>query len=301
MTTEKLKIGFVGTGHMGQPMASNLIKAGYELTVYDKREEATEALVREGAQRADSPKAVARASKVTISILPGPPEIEEAALGADGILEGAHEGDFYIDMSTSTPSRIREIAKIAANKGVEVLDAPVSGGVRGARLATLAIMVGGKPSAFDFCEPILKKLGERIFYIGEVGAGCVAKLVNNMMGISNTLAAMEAMVIGTKAGVNPQKLLEVANAGTGASFMLNNTFTYIVLKGKFEPTRFAMSLAAKDFRLAVDYAEEIGVPVRVVKCVADSLDEALKQGLAEKDMTSYITLLEKATGIEVRA
>ncbi|MFC1991096.1 NAD(P)-dependent oxidoreductase, partial [Chloroflexota bacterium] len=240
-------------------------------------------------------------SKIVISCLPGPPEVEEVALGANGILEGAHKGDLYIDMTTSTPSCIRKIAKVAATKGVQVLDAPVTGGVRGARLATLSIMVGGSRPAFDFCEPILKKIGERIFYVGDVGAGCVAKLVNNMMGMSNTLAAMEAMVIGAKAGVDPQKLLEVANAGTGASFMLNNTFTYIVLKGKFEPTRFAMSLAAKDFHLAVDYAHEIGVPVRVVQSVADAFDEALKQGLGEKDMTTYITLLEKAAGVEVRA
>jgi 3-hydroxyisobutyrate dehydrogenase len=293
-------IGFVGTGHMGSGMAANLLKAGYAVTVYDRRKEATDGLVEQGATYADSPKAAAAASTVTISVLPGPPEIEAAVLGEDGILAGLHEGDYYIDMSTSTPSLIRRIAALAKERGAEVLDAPVSGGVRGARTGTLAIMAGGSEAAYAACEPIFQVMGNHLFHVGDVGAGCAAKLVNNIMGMSNTVAAMEAMVIGTKAGVDPRKLMQAAEAGTGQSFMLSNTFNYIVLPGKFEPTRFAMALAAKDFHLARDYAEEIGVPVRIVQCMADALDNALKEGFGDRDFTSYIRMLEEAAGVEVR-
>ena len=294
------RIGFIGTGHMGSPMALNLIKAGYAVTVNDRSREPAAAVIEAGARWGDTPRAVAEVSDIVISVLPGPPQVEQVALGEDGVLAGARPGSYYIDMSTSTPSLIRRIAEAAAAKGVTVLDAPVSGGVRGARFGTLAIMAGGSAEAYAACEPIFTVLGESLFHVGDVGTGCAAKLVNNMMGMGNAMVAMEAMVVGVKAGVDPRKLLAVAEAGTGASFMLSNSFNYIILPGRFEPTRFAMSLAAKDFRLAVDYAEEIGVPLSVVQTVRDSLDHAIEVGMGDRDFTSYITLLEQAAGVQVR-
>src|SRR5687767_2396007 len=220
---------------MGQPMALNLLKAGHELTIYDVRTEAGESLVAAGARWAPSPKAVAHASAVTFTALPGPREIEAAVLGQDGILEGAHEADHYVDVSTSTPASIERIAESAARKGVNVLDAPVSGGVRGARKATLVFMVGGDRTAFEHCEPILKQLGEKVFYMGSLGSGYVTKLVNNYMGMSNALASMEAVVLGVKAGVDVHRLLEVIDSGTGSSYMTKTLYPYLILKRNFEP------------------------------------------------------------------
>ena len=296
-----MKVGFIGTGNMGKHMASNLLTAGYELTVYDKCKQATEELVSRGARWTDTPKAVAQASRVIITSLPGPPEVEEVALGANGILEGANKGHLYIDTSTSTPSTIRKIASLATAKGVDVLDAPVTGGVRGAKKGTLTIMVGGNQSAFEVCKPILECLGERIVLVGDIGAGCVAKLVNNMMAMSNALAAMEAMVVGAKAGVDIQKLFEVADSGTGSSALLKGLFPYVIFKGKFEPPAFALSLAAKDLRLAVNYARDLSVPIKIVSSVYEALTEAMRQGLGEKDVSAYVTLIEKAAGIELRS
>ena len=296
-----MKVGFIGTGNMGKPMASNLLAAGYELTVYDKRKEATEELVREGASWADTPRAVAQASEVTITSLPGPLEVEEVALGQNGILEGAASGHFYIDTSTSTPDTIRRIAALAADKGVDVLDAPVTGGVRGARKGTLTIMVGGNERAFESCKPILERLGERILLVGDIGAGCVAKLVNNMMSISNALVAMEAMAFGAKAGVDVEKLFQVVDSGTGSSTVFKGLFPYMIFKGRFEPPVFALALAAKDLRLAMECAGELGVPMNVVQSTAGALDAAIDKGLGEKDLSAYITLLEKAIGVEIRS
>lgn len=296
----KIRIGFIGTGNMGKGMAGNLIKAGYELTVHDKKKEAADELVQQGAHWADTPKAVAQASQVVITSLPGPREIEEVALGTNGVLEGAHPGDCYIEMSTSIPSSIHQIAKAAAPKGIQVLDAPVSGGARGARKGTLAIMVGGNRAAYDFCEPIFKKLGQNIFYMGNLGSGYVTKFVNNMMGAANSQAAMEALLMGAKSGIDLQKLVDVVGSGTGASFMLANLFPYVVFKRKFEPANFSLALALKDARLALEYAKEIGVPFTFVKTVADNLAEGAKQGLADKDSSAYVTILEKQAGVELK-
>lgn len=296
-----MKIGFIGLGNMGKPMANNLLKAGHSLIVHDKRRGATEDLVAQGAQWADTPKAVAQASQMTFTSLPGPSDIEQVALGVNGIIEGAHKGHFYVDTSTSTPATIRKIAAIAAVKSVEVLDAPVTGGVRGATNATLTVMVGGSHAAFEFCKPILKCISEHIFLVGDVGAGCVAKLVNNMMALSNLIVAMEAMVFGAKAGVDVQKLFEVATSGTANSMVLNSKFPNYIFKGHFELPGFALYLAAKDMNLATGYAKELGVPIKILQCASNLLADAVKQGLGEKETSAYITLLEKAAGVEVRS
>jgi 3-hydroxyisobutyrate dehydrogenase-like beta-hydroxyacid dehydrogenase len=292
-------IGFVGVGHMGRHMAASLARAGFRVTVHDTRPDARADPVLAGVEWAESPRGVAERSGVTVMSLPGPPQVEEVVLGPSGLLTGALPGDCLIDMSTSTPESIRRIAAEAAVKAVAVLDAPVAGGVRGARKGTLTIMVGGPRETFDKHLPILEAMGERIYWVGGQGAGHVAKLVNNMMTIVNGLAAMEAMVVGVKAGVSPSKLLEVARAGTGDSFALN-VFPYVIFKRAFDP-KFALGLAAKDLRVAVAYADELGVPVSVVRNGLEALDLAIERGLGERDWTSYITLLEQAASVEVSA
>jgi 3-hydroxyisobutyrate dehydrogenase-like beta-hydroxyacid dehydrogenase len=283
---------------MGKHMAASLIKAGHHVTVHDARPDAFLDPVLDGAAWAGTPRAVAEASTIVIASLPGPYEVSQVVTGADGVLSGASPGDVFIDMSTSTPTAIRAIAELAAAQDVEVVDAPVAGGIRGARKRTLTIMVGAHAAVFERCEPILRAMGEQIFLVGDVGAGHAAKLVNNMMTIVNALAAMEAMVVGAKAGVNVETLLKVVQAGTGSSYSLN-LFPYVIFKRNFEPAKFALSLAAKDLRLSVEFAENLGIPLTVVESGYAALRRGLAEGLGDKDWSSYITLLEQAAGVEV--
>lgn len=293
-------VGFIGVGHMGKHMAASLIRAGYPVTICDRRLEAREEEVLAGASWAETPREVAEQSRTTVTSLPGPAEVDQVALGPDGILAGARAGDYYIDMSTSTPTNIREIAALATPRQISVLDAPVAGGMRGARKGNLTIMVGARPQDFDACLPVLEAMGEQIFLVGGVGAGHVAKLVNNMMTIANGIVAMEAMVVGTAAGVDPARLIEVAQAGTGGSFSLN-VFPYVIFKRNFDPAKFALSLATKDLRISQEYAQELGVPLTVIPSILAAMTAASESGLADRDWSSYITLLEEAAGVEVRS
>jgi 3-hydroxyisobutyrate dehydrogenase-like beta-hydroxyacid dehydrogenase len=295
-----MKVGFIGLGHMGKHMAASLIRAGHELTGYDIRAEARDDPVLAGAHWADTAKAAAEASDVLITSLPGPEQVGAVVLGAHGVLSALRPGSFYIDMSTSTPGVMSKIADAAAAREVQVIDAPVAGGVRGARKATLTIMAGGSREAFDACLPLLQAMGEKVFLVGGVGAGHVAKLVNNMMTIINGLTAMEAMVVGAKAGLDVERLLEVVEAGTGSSFSLN-VIRYVIFRGNFDPAKFALSLAAKDLRIAAEYAGEIGVEMNLVPYASRVLADAMRQGLADRDWSSYITLIEESAGVEVRA
>lgn len=294
-----MKVGFIGLGHMGKHMAAAVLRAGYELTIHDIRPEAAEDPLLAGARWADTPRATAAASDVLITSLPGPEQVDAVVLGPDGVLSGLRPGTFYIDMSTSTPGEMRKIADAAAERSVQTVDAPVAGGMRGARNATLTIMAGGTEEAYQACLPVLRAMGEKIFLVGGVGAGHVAKLVNNMMTIINGLTAMEAMVVGAKAGLDVERLLEVVEAGTGSSFSLN-VLRYVIFRGNFDPAKFALSLAAKDLRIAVEYADELGVQMSVVPHAAEVLAEAMQHGLADRDWSSYITLIEESAGVEVR-
>jgi 3-hydroxyisobutyrate dehydrogenase-like beta-hydroxyacid dehydrogenase len=294
-----VKVGFIGVGHMGKHMAACLMRAGHEVTINDIDPSAADDEVLAGARWASTPAEAARNSAVVVSSLPGPAQVDAVALGPDGVLAGLASGGLYIDMSTSTPEEARKIAEAAGPLGIGVLDAPVAGGMRGARNGTLTIMAGGSQEDFDAGLPVLQGMGEKIFLVGGVGAGHVAKLVNNMMTIVNGMVSMEAMVVGTKAGVDAHKLLEVVEAGTGASFALN-VIRYVVLRRAFDPAKFATALAAKDLRLAVEFANDLGVPVDVVTSAAHTLAAASDNGLAKRDWSSYITLIENAAEVEVR-
>lgn len=295
-----MRIGYIGIGNLGRYMVASLLAAGHDVVIHDVREQVREDPLLAQAGWAASPMDVAQASECTITCLPGPDQVREVVLSPAGVLAGLKDGDLYIDMSTSTPQVAREIAAAADARGVLAIDAPVSGGPRGARLATLTIMVGGTQAAYNACLPVLKCMGDKIFFVGDPGTGHVAKLVNNMMGLVNGLAAMEAMVVGTKAGIDPEILLKVVSAGAGDSFVLN-IIRYVVLKGTFDPAKFALSLATKDLRLAVAYADEIGVPVDIIRHGHEVLENAQGRGLGALDWSSYITLIEQAAGVTVRA
>lgn len=295
-------IGFIGLGNMGGPMAGNVLKAGFRVVVNDLNRSAAEELVAEGAVWADTPRDLAGASDVVLISLPGPEQIRTVFYGDDGILAGACPGTRVVDVSTSTPECVRELAAAGAERGVTVVDAPLSGGVRGARKGTLTIMVGGEPADVAACLPILDVVGEYVVHVGPLGSGHVAKLVNNFMGISNALASMEAVALGAAAGVDPEKLLEVVDHGTGMSHMSRTLFPYLILKRSFEPVRFSMELAIKDIGLALGLAEELGLEAKVGTAVHAALhDAATAHELLHADMSAYITILEEATGVEVRA
>lgn len=298
--TEPTTVGFIGLGNMGSSMARNLLVAGYRLVVHDIRREAAEALLAAGAEWADAPRSLAAESDVVLIALPGPEQVAAVVDGPAGILAGAKPGMHIVDTSTSTPKSVRGLAERAAPYGVRVLDAPLSGGVRGARKGTLTIMVGGSQEDFSACLPVLTVLGEHIIHVGPLGSGHVTKLVNNFMGISNAIASMEAIAMGTAAGVEPTKLLEVVNLGTGSSHMTRTLYPYLILNRNFEPVRFSMELAIKDVRLALGLADEVGLPATVGQAVHSALTAAADEyGLRDADMSTYITVLERATGVEV--
>lgn len=294
-----MKIGFIGIGNMGAPMSANLLKAGHELTVYDKREEAMEEPVRLGAKAARSPREVAHASDVVMTSLPTQKALEDVVMGRDGVLEGAMRGCVLIDTSTVSPSTIKRIAAIARERGVEVLDAPVSGGVAGARAATLTVMVGGDKGVFERCQEVLSVIGKNVYHVGDVGSGNAVKLVNNLMSLVSVLALSEGMVLGTKAGVDPETLHRVIKVSTGSSYALEVKLPNLISKGKFE-AGFAIDLACKDLRLAIDLGREMGVPLFVTNVAQQVYELARARGMGRLDHTAVIKLLEEAAQVEVR-
>lgn len=296
-----MRLGFIGVGNMGRHMAQRLLDAGHELTVHDVLRDRCESLLAMGAMWGANPGDVARASEVTLSVLPGPKEVEEVVLGAEGVLSGAGAGSVYIDMSTSMPAVVQKIERQARALGVDVLDAPVSGGVRGARKGSLVVMAGGGSAVFDRCRPLLEILGSRVIYAGPLGSGYVAKLVNNYMGMANALASMEAMVLGVKAGLDAATLLDIVNSGTGASHMTMTLYPYLIFKRNFDPPRFTMRLGAKDLGLAVELGRELGVPLPIGTLAADQLGMAVDAGRGDEDFSAYVTTLEDAAGVQVKA
>jgi len=294
-----LKIGFIGIGNMGRPMSINLIKAGHELTVHDIREEATEGPVRMGARAAGSPREVAESSDIVMTSLPSSEALEEVALGEDGVLEGAARGCILVDTSTVSPSTIRRVADVARGRGVEVLDAPVSGGVAGAEAGSLTVMVGGDRAVFERCLEVLRVIGENVYHVGGVGAGNTVKLVNNLMSLVNVAALSEGMVLGVKAGVDPETLYDVVRVSTGRSHALEVKLPSIISKGRFE-AGFAIDLACKDLGLAVDLGRELGVPLIVTSVARQVYELARARGMGRLDHTAVITLLEEAARVKVR-
>jgi 3-hydroxyisobutyrate dehydrogenase len=296
-----MRIGFVGLGNMGGPMALNLIKAGHALSVYDVRREAAAPHLAAGARWADSPAAVAAECELVMTSLPGPKEIEEVALGEGGIIGRIARGTIYADLSTNSPAVIRRLHAAFKEKGVEVLDTPVSGGIPGARNATLAVMVGGDRSAFEKIKPALDAIGDKVSYIGESGAGSVAKLVHNMIAICSTQLLAEAFTMGMKAGVAPEALLKVVQDGAyGQGMLLTGTMPKMVFRGNFDRVTFALKLARKDLGLATEVGRELNVPMPLASLVEQDFLAALAHGLGDKDSTAAVTIQEERAGVKIR-
>ena len=294
-----MNIGFIGVGNMGRHMAANLIKAGYSVYINDLFKESAKPLLDKGAKWVDSPKEVAGNCPIVITMLPTPPDIEKVVYGANGLMAGWKKGDIYIDMSTDSPTLLRRIDVDAKKKGVEVLDGPVSGGVGGAEAGTLAIMVGGSKETFEKARKVLEAIGKNLFYVGDIGCGNVAKLVNNLISIAANTITAEGFVLGVKAGIDPVVLRDIVQVSTGANFTANG-YVNTVLKGNFKPG-FKLSLALKDIGLAVALGKELGVPMPVGAAAEMRLVEAKTKGLGDDHVDSVVQLLEAVTGVKVRA
>lgn len=297
-----MKIGFIGLGTMGGGMAANVLRAGYELVAHDIRREAATPLLENGASWADTPAELAAECDVVLTSLPGPRDVEAVALGDGGVLEGMRAGGVYIDMSTSSPTLIRSIAKRFAAKGAAVLDAPVSGGPVGARTGRLAVMVGGDRDVYERVKPALDAIGDRVGYIGGVGSGSIAKLMHNCIGYGLQTIVAECLTLGVKAGVDAAPLFEaICNGSVGRGSTFANTYPNTYLAGNFDPPSFALRLAHKDVGLALELAREYGVPMSVGSIAYQEMTAALNRGWADKD--SRIAMLlqeERAGGVEVR-
>ncbi len=295
-----MKVGFIGLGTMGASMAYNCLQGGNEMVVHDIRRESATQHLEAGAVWADSPREVAEASEIVFTSLPGPTEVEAVGLGEDGILEGMSEGKVYFDLSTSTPTLIRRIHEEAAARGIHVLDAPVSGGPRGAASRNLAIWVGGDKEVFDRCKPVLDSIGDKAYYVGPVGCGAIAKLVHNCTGYIVQAALAEVFTMGVKAGVEPLALWQAVRKGAQGRRGTFEGLAEHLLPGKFDPPDFALRLARKDVDLAVGVGREYDVPMRLAQLTLQEMTEAVNRGWGHRDSRVAMLLQEERAGVEVR-
>jgi 3-hydroxyisobutyrate dehydrogenase-like beta-hydroxyacid dehydrogenase len=295
-------VGFIGLGNMGGAMAQNLATAGYPLVVHDVRAEATRALTARGARAAGTPAEVARLADVTLTSLPGPPEVEAVATGPAGLLDGMRAGSVWVDTSTSRPTLIRALESRFRAKGIHVLDAPVSGGQTGAQSRNLAVMVGGERAVYERVRPILDAVGDKVFYAGAIGAGSVCKLVHNMVGHSVRQALAEALTLGVKAGVDAEAVWECVRRGAlGRMHYLHEGLPRTVFRGAYDPPTFSLALARKDIGLATELAREFAVPMAMTTLAEQIAIEAMNRGWGGLDHNVVFRLQEEAAGVEVRA
>ncbi len=293
-----MKIGFIGVGNIGTPMCRHLIEAEHNVLAYDANADHLARIVNLGAQAADSPRAVAQACDIVFSSLPGPHEVEQVALGEDGIIAAARPGLIYVDLSTNFPATAQRVCAALAEKGVTMIDAPVSGGVVGAERGSLAVMVGGNSQAFATCKPLLEHFAGNVFHVGDIGSGCVAKLVNNMVAFINMVAAGEGMVLGAKAGVDPKKLRDIIQASSGASWVMQQ-FPNTVFAGDFTPG-FTVDLAHKDLRLALEMGDALSVPLMMGSMCMNLMRQLRANGRGGDDFSSLVRVLEEAIDFPVR-
>ena len=292
------QIGFVGLGIMGRPMVRNLMKAGYSVTVYDIVSEAVEELASEGAIPASSSDEVASKTNKIITMLPDSADSERAILGEGGVLAGAKSGSVIIDMSSIAPSMSQKIFKECANQGVEMLDAPVSGGEPGAINATLAIMVGGKQEIFDQCYDLLAVMGSNVVLTGDIGAGNITKLANQIIVAANIEALSEAMVLAQKAGVDPERVFNAIRGGLAGSTVMEAKAP-MMLDRNFK-AGFRIRLHQKDLRNVLQTAQELNVPLPVTALLQQMLGSLVNDGEQDLDHSAILHFLEKLAHVEVK-
>lgn len=290
-----VSVGFIGLGNMGNPMASNVLKNGFPMTVFDKNPKTMENLVQAGAKAAASPKQVVESAEVILTCLPGSPEVESLYLDPGGLIELAKPGTVLVDLSSVLPSTPRKLEPRAKARGVHFLEAPVSGGVTGARAATLAVMSGGDAAVLERVRPVLRSIGTNIYHLGAVGSGNTLKAINNMMSSVNALAMMEGLVLGLKAGLDLNTMAEIVKASSGNSNALARVQRALIPRN-FEPG-FKVQLMNKDLETFNTIARELHVPVSFSNVAQRYQQAALAAGLGEKDTSVIFTLIERLAAV----
>ena len=286
-----MKIGFIGLGLMGGPMAANLVKAGFALSAFDLRGESVKPA---GAVWSKSP---AQESEIVFTSLPGPPEVEAVS---KQIVESAKPGTVWFDLSTNSVETVREIHKKTASKGIQFLDAPVSGGTAGAKSGKLALWVGGDEPTYARCLPVLKAIADEPFYVGPIGAGTIAKLAHNVSTFMVHTALAEAFTMGVKAGVEPLALFRAIRQGASGRARTFDRLAEKFLPGTYDPPTFALKLAHKDVSLAVALGKSVGVPMKAAEHALAELSEAMARGWGERDSRVHMELQVERAGVSVR-
>ena len=295
-----MRVGFIGTGSIGRPMAASIAAAGFSLMVHDIDRQAAAPLLEDGAGWAESPKAVAEQCDIVCTCLPGPPEFREVIYGSHGVLDGIRAGSVLIDHTTNSPELVRETHRRLESAGVAMLDAPVSGGAEGARTRDLTILVGGDGDTLDRCKPVLDAIAKTVMHVGDIGAGCVCKIAHNCAGFSLDMAMAECLTLGARAGVEPSVLIEVfQRCAIGRNFNLHTRLPDTLFSGDFEP-RFALKTAMKDMRLATELAEHHDVPMNLTAICQAEMEEAMTRGWGDLDSSSFLRLQEERSGVQLR-
>ena len=294
-----MKVGFIGVGVMGAPMALNIIKKGHELTVFDHSPDAIARMVKAGAKAAATPKEVGAASDIVVTMLPEPQHVEQAVLGADGVAEGLRKGGIVIDMSTIDPQTSKRIGDVLRTRGMEMVDSPVGKTSEHAETGTLTLMVGGNKEAIDRAMPVLKCMGTDTFLCGGPGTGHAMKITNNLLATTIMMANTEALAIGIKEGLTLELMQEVMST----TMAWNQQFAVAMPKKAFkgdDSPGFAIRLACKDVRLACEVAEAQGFTALVGRAAQATMERAIEQGLGDRDTAAIMFQREKQLGIEVR-
>lgn len=300
-----MDIGFIGVGNMGAGMANNILKAGHTLVINDLNRDRAAPLLEHGARWADTPQQVAAQSAITFTSLPGPKEVEAVATGKEGVLAGAKQGSIYIDLSTNSPTAVRQLHAIFQARGVHMLDAPVSGGVIGARSGRLAIMVGGDEAIYNRVKPVLDDFGDNVVYCGAIGTGSICKLVHNCISAITSQAIAECFTMGAKAGADPKAMWETTRRGAfgrgaGGIHALPDTW----FSGDFSPDWdkgfFSTALMRKDVGLATQVGREFNVPMALANLAEQELMHAMNRGWGNDPTTKVRLLQEERAGVQLR-
>jgi 3-hydroxyisobutyrate dehydrogenase len=292
-----MKAGFIGLGTMGGSMALNVRKGGHDLTVYDVRRDAAKPHLEAGASWGEGPRAVAQNSDVVFTSLPGPKEAE--AVGEE-LLDSMERGSAWFDLSTNSPTVVRRMHAKFKEKGIEMLDAPVSGGPQGAKSGKLALLIGGDRAVFDKYKPVLDAIGDQVIYVGDIGAGSVAKLVHNCAGYMIQTALAEVFTLGVKAGIDPLELWAAVRQCSLGRIRTFDRLSRQFLQGSFEPPDFALTLAHKDVTLATELGRELNVPMRIANLTYAEMTEALGRGWGHRDSRVPMLLQEERAGVDIK-
>ncbi len=298
---DNIVVGFIGLGTMGGKMATNIQKAGYKVVVHDLHRQSASHHLQAGAEWAETPRALAEKSDVIFTSLPEPTDVERVGVGADGLIEGVKKGAAWFDLSTNAQSVVKGLHDAFAKKGVQMLDAPVSGGPSGAASRKMAIWVGGDRATYDKFKGVLDAMGDRPSYVGGIGTATVAKLVHNMSSYAISCALAETFTMGVKAGMDPVALWEAVRQGvTGRRLTLDGLLNQF-LPGKYDPPDFALKLATKDVKLATALGRELGVPMRICNLAYSEMMEACNRGWEGRDSRIVMVLEQERAGVKIAA